>query len=182
MLRQTSLAMLGLSVGGLLTLVGFVAYFTDQATLNLAGFFYGIPLLLGGLALKASELQPVPLMQPTSDRVLALREKQATATQNQIRKDVTRYRYGQKAHLDSSLSSLGLSPMDEQRPVLVGVKEMETEGAYTLVLEFESPQIPLEVWQQKQEKMTSFFGPGVRVEVSQPESEIVDLALISTGK
>jgi hypothetical protein len=182
MLRQTSLAMLGLSVGGLLTLVGFVAYFTDQATLNLAGFFYGIPLLLGGLALKASELQPVPLMQSTSDSILALREKQATVTQNQIRKDVTRYRYGQKAHLDSSLSSLGLSPMDEQRPILVGVKEAETEGAYTLVLEFESPQIPLEVWQQKQEKMTSFFGPGIRVEVSQPESEIIDLALIATDK
>ncbi len=47
MLRQTSLGMLGLSVGGILTLVGFVAYFTNQATLNLAGFFYGIPLLLG---------------------------------------------------------------------------------------------------------------------------------------
>ncbi|MGA7932092.1 MAG: DUF2854 domain-containing protein, partial [Kovacikia sp.] len=162
MLRQTSLALLGLSVGGALTLIGFFAYFSNQATLNLAGFFYGIPLLLGGLALKAAELQPVPLMQPTSDQVLALRERQATVTQNQIRKDVTRYRYGQKAHLDSSLSFLGLSPTDEQRPVLVGVKEGETDGAYTLVLEFESPQFPLEVWQQKQEKMTNFFGPGIR--------------------
>ncbi|UBF26905.1 DUF2854 domain-containing protein [Kovacikia minuta CCNUW1] len=182
MLRQTSLAMLGLIVGGSLTLIGFVAYFTDQATLNLAGFFYGIPLLLGGLALKAAELLPAPFIQPTSAAVLNLREQQATATQNQVRKDVTRYRYGQKAHLDSSLSFLGLSPMDEQRPVLVGVKEEETNGAYTLLLRFDSPQIPLDVWQQKQEKMTNYFGPGIRVEISQPEDEIIDLSLIATGE
>ncbi len=36
-----------LGVGRLLTLIGFVAYFQDNATLNLAGFFYGIPVLLG---------------------------------------------------------------------------------------------------------------------------------------
>ena len=60
MLRKTSLASLGLTLGGILTLVGFIAYATGNATLNLAGFFYGIPLLLGGLALKASELKPIP--------------------------------------------------------------------------------------------------------------------------
>jgi len=181
MLRQTSLGMLGLSIGGILTLVGFVAYFTNQATLNLAGFFYGIPLLLGGLALKAAELPPVPFSQPTSDEVLALREQQATTTQNQIRKDVTRFRYGQKAHFDSSLSFLGLSPTDEERPVLIGIKEKKTDGAYTLILEFESPQISLGVWQQKQEKMTTFFGPGIKVVVSQPESDRIDLALIAAS-
>jgi hypothetical protein len=90
MLRRTSLGTLGLSIGGTLTLVGFWAYFVvDNATLNLVGFFYGIPLLLGGLALKASELHPVPLIEPTPANVLTLREQQATATQNQIRKDVT---------------------------------------------------------------------------------------------
>jgi Protein of unknown function (DUF2854). len=59
MLRQISLANLALVVGGIIAAVGFGAYFTDQPTLNLAGFFYGIPLLLGGLALKAAELEPV---------------------------------------------------------------------------------------------------------------------------
>jgi hypothetical protein len=182
MLRQTSLGMLGLSVGGLLTLTGFVAYFIDNATLNLAGFFYGIPLLLGGLALKASELKPVPFSQPTSANVLALRQQQATATQNQIRQDVTRYRYGQKAHFDTALSYLGLSPTDEERPELIGIREEERDGAYTLVLEFESPQIPLDKWKQKQEKMTNFFAPGVKVEVSQSGSDRVDLALIATNE
>ncbi len=74
MLRQTSLGALGLVVGGILTVVGFAAYFADNATLNLAGFFYGIPVLLGGLALKAAELKPIPFTQATSSEVLARRE------------------------------------------------------------------------------------------------------------
>ena len=180
MLRQTSLGTLGLSIGGVLTVIGFWAYFiTDNATLNLVGFFYGIPLLLGGLALKASELKPVPFMQPTTDGVIALREQQATATQNQIRKDVTRYRYGQRAHLDSSLDRLGLSPTDEECPVLVGVQEVETDGVYTLVLEFESPLISLEGWQEKQDKIAAFFGPGVKATVSQAGDQRVDVALMA---
>ncbi|HEY9710209.1 MAG TPA: DUF2854 domain-containing protein, partial [Oculatellaceae cyanobacterium] len=75
MLRQTSLGTLGLSVGGILTIMGFVAYATANPTLNLVGFFYGIPILLGGLALKASELKPIPLSQPTPPPVLKLREE-----------------------------------------------------------------------------------------------------------
>ncbi len=168
MLRQISLSMLGLSVGGVLTVVGFVAYFiTNNPTLNLAGFFYGIPLLLGGLALKAAELKPVPYLQPTSDRVNTLREQQANPTQLQIRKDVTSYRYGQKAHFERALNYLGLSPTDEERPVLVGIQEGETNGRYTLMLEFESPFMPLETWQKKLEKVTGFFGSGIQVAVSQ---------------
>lgn len=180
MLRQTSLGTLGLSIGGILALTGFVAYATGNATLNLVGFFYGIPLFLGGLALKASELKPIRFSQPTPAPVLERREQQATSTQNQIRKDVMRYRYGQKAHLDSSLESLGLSPTDEQRPVLAGLRETEVDGAYTLVLEFDSPLIPLETWQQKREKLEKFFGPGIRVDITQSEDESIDVALIAT--
>ncbi len=179
MLRQTSLGTLGLCVGGILTLMGFVAYATDNATLNLVGFFYGIPILLGGLALKASELKPIRLSQPTPPSVLKLREQQATPTQDQIRKDVMRYRYGQQAHLDSSLESLGLSPTDEERPVLTGLQETEVDGAYTLVLEFNSPLIPFDTWQQKREKVEKFFGPGIRVDLAQPDEDRVDISLIA---
>lgn len=180
MLRQTSLGTLGLSIGSVLFIIGLGAYFfTDNATLNLAGFFYGIPLLLGGLALKAAELQPVPFSQPTTAQVLTLRQQQATATQNQIRQDVTRYRYGQAAHLDTSLSHLGLSPTNEERPQIKGLRETEIEGAYALILEFDSPFVPLEVWQQKRQKMTNFFGPGVKVEVSQPNQDEIELALLT---
>jgi hypothetical protein len=180
MLRQTSLGTLGLSIGGILTLMGFVAYATGNATLNLVGFFYGIPILLGGLALKASELKPIRLSHPTPPSVLKLRDIQATSTQNQIRKDVMRYRYGQTAHLDSSLESLKLSPTDEERPLLVGLRETEVDGAYTLILEFESPLIPFETWQQKREKIEKFFGPDIRIDLSQAEDNRVDVALIAT--
>lgn len=182
MLRQTSLGTLGLTIGGVLTLVGFAAYFLGNPTLNLVGFFYGIPLFLGGLALKASELKPIPFSQTTTPEVLALRQQQATVTQDKIRGDVTRYLYGPEAHLDTSLSHLGFSPTDEERPVIKGLRETEIEGAYTLILEFYSPLISLEVWQQKQEKMESFFGPGVQVKVTQPDEDEINLALIATPK
>jgi len=180
MLRQTSLGTLGLFIGGLLTIIGFIAYATENATLNLVGFFYGIPILLGGLALKAAELKPIPVSQSTPPSVVKLREAQSTFTQNQIRQDVTRYRYGQEAHLDSSLKSLGLSPTNEERPVLTSLREIETDGAYTLVLEFNSPLIPFETWQEKRDKIEKFFGPGIRVDLTQHEEGCVHLALIAT--
>ncbi|HEY9808653.1 MAG TPA: DUF2854 domain-containing protein [Halomicronema sp.] len=175
-----SLGTLGLSVGSILTVVGFYAYFANNPTLNLAGFFYGIPLLLGGLALKAAELKPVPFSQPTTPEIIALREKQATATQVQIRKDITRYRYGQEAHLDEALARLGLSPTDEERPVLEKLRETEIDGAYALILEFNSPFISLESWQQKQEKIEKFFGPAVQAKIHQSAENQIELALIST--
>lgn len=179
MLPKISLAAVGLTVGGILTITGFVAYALDYATLNLAGFFYGIPLLLGGLALKAAELKPIPFSEPTSDTVLALRNKLATPTQNQIRKDVNRYRYGQEAHLDDTLERLGLSPTDEERPVLVSLKEGNWDGKYVLTLKFNSPFITFETWQEKQEKIAKFFGPDLEVTVSEPAEKVVEVNLIS---
>ncbi len=178
MFRKFSLGSAGLLVGGVLTIVGFIAYATDNATLNLAGFFYGIPLLLGGLALKASELKPVPFSVETSPEIASLREQQATATQKQIIGDVTRYRYGQEAHLDEVLGKLGLSPTDDERPVLSSLKETVIEGNYALILQFDSPLISFKTWQEKEEKLTKFFGPGIKANVSQPEEDRVDLALI----
>ena len=179
MLRKISLAFVGLTVGSVLTVVGFVAYALDYATLNLAGFFYGIPLLLGGLALKAAELKPIPFREPTPDTIRKLREKQATSTQNQIRKDVTRYRYGQDAHLDDTLQRLGLSPTDEERPVLVSIQETAIAEKYALTLAFESPFISLETWQEKIEKIEKFFGPDIQVNVVQTAENKIDVSLIS---
>ncbi|NJL83372.1 MAG: DUF2854 domain-containing protein [Chloroflexaceae bacterium] len=178
MLQKTSLGSVGLVVGGLLTIVGFIAYATGNATLNLAGFFYGVPLFLGGLALKAAELKPIPYSQPPAPEVVALREQQATPTQKQIRRDVMRYRYGQEAHLDESLQRLGLRPTDEERPLLTGLREVVWEGAYALILEFDSPLISLVSWQEKLEKIESFFGPDIRADITQPAAERVELALI----
>lgn len=182
MLRQISLGTLGLTIGGILTLIGFTAYAANNATLNLVGFFYGFPLFLGGLALKASELKPVPFSKPTTKSVLELRKQQATATQKKIRTDITRYCYGQNGHLDRALSFLGLGAKDDDRPVITGLRETENNGAYSLILEFDSPLVPIDVWQHKQEKMINYFGPGVEVNVTEIAPNRIELALTTVQK
>lgn len=179
MFGKIPLSLVLLAIGGILTLVGFVAYFQDNATLNLAGFFYGVPILLGGLALQAAHLNPVPFSQPTSPEVLKLREEQATPTQNQVRKDVTRYRYGQEAHLDDSLQRLGLRPSGEEPPELKAIHEESVDGRYALILEFESASLPFSLWQERQDKIERFFGPNIRAEVHQAGEDRVNVALIT---
>ena len=177
-LQKIPLAMVGLILGGIITTIGIIAYPLDYAALNIGGLFYGVPILLGGLALKAAELKPIPYSDEPSEEIIALREEQATSTQNQVRKDITRFRYGQEAHLDESLERVGLSPADDQRPELVSLYETKIDGAYTLILQFYSPLVDFETWQKQQEKVTKFFGPDIKAEVSQPEEDRVDLALI----
>ena len=179
MFRQIPLSLVLINLGGLLTLVGFFAYAIDDPTFNLIGFFYGIPLFLGGLALKSAELEPVPFTELTSASIIKLRDKEATETLNQIRKDVTRYRYGQEAHLDIALEKLGLAPSDDDRPVLTGIKESEIGGDYALTLDFYSPFMKLDVWQEKNEKITKFFGPGVTAHVDYDDgTEEINLTLV----
>lgn len=183
-LNKISLASVGLYVGGILFAVGFVAYAKGNSTLNLVGFFYGFPILLGGFAFKSSEVTPIPVIIPESVPVLAARKLSETPTQKQLRKDVTRYRYGIKAHLDEILEKLGMSPTDEERPLLIGIYEElsqaeDTKDAYSLVLRFRSPLMSFEFWQEKQEKLTRFFGPGIVAVVSELENKEVDLRLIS---
>ena len=178
MFRLIPLSLVLINVGGLLALIGFFAYAIQDATFNLIGFFYGIPLFLGGLALKSAELEPVPFTELTSASVLKLREREATDTLNQIRKDVTRYRYGQEAHLDIALEKLGLAPSDDDRPVLTGIKESEIGGAYALTLDFYSPFMKIDVWQEKRDKITKFFGPGVIADIDYDDgTEEINLTL-----
>jgi hypothetical protein len=183
-LNKISLASVGLYVGGILFVVGFLAYAKGNSTLNLVGFFYGFPILLGGFAFKSSEVTPIPVIVPESASVVAVRMVAETPTQKQLRKDVTRYRYGIKAHLDEILEKLGMSPTDEERPLLVGIYEElsqdeDTKGEYSLVLRFRSPLMSFEFWQEKQDKLTRFFGPGIVAVVAELENKEVDLRLIS---
>jgi hypothetical protein len=182
MLRQFSLGTVGLVVGGIMSVAGIYAYTIGNSTVNLVGFFYGIPILLGGLALKSSEVKPVTIVVAPDPEALKLREIQATSTQKQIRQDVCRYRYGIRAHLDEVLERLGMSPTTEECPKLIGLYEQvvatpDLPQAYSLVLRFQSPLISWETWQQKQDKFTSFFGPGIVAMVTQPEAKMVDLHL-----
>ena len=52
--------------GGVLTVVGATAYATGSANLSLPTIFYGIPIFLGGLALKSSELPPPVRLTPAA--------------------------------------------------------------------------------------------------------------------
>jgi hypothetical protein len=179
LLGKIPFALLLLVAGGILTVVGTVAYIMNYAALNMAGFFYGVPMFLGGIAFKITELKPVPITQPATQAVDELRRRQATETQQQIFKDVTRYRYGERAHLAAALKFLGLSPTDEERPELIGIYETIVDDAYALVLGFESPMIDFSTWQSKQDKMNQFFGEGVRVTLEQPEADLVKLSIIA---
>ncbi|MBE9029362.1 DUF2854 domain-containing protein [filamentous cyanobacterium LEGE 11480] len=181
-LGKVPFALLLLIAGGILTLIGTIAFVMNYAALNMAGFFYGIPMFLGGIAFKITELKPVPITQPLTAEVEALRESQANDTQKKIFEEVTRYRYGERAHLIAALKFLGLSPTDEERPEIVGIYETAVDGAYALILGFDSPMIKLQQWQGKQEKMSKFFGPDVRVEVAEPEEELIKVSIISTPK
>ncbi len=177
LLRRIPLGPTLISIGGLLTLIGFGAYAVDNPTLNLIGFFYGVPLLLGGLALKSAELRPVPLEDPEPE-MKAIREAQQTAIQRQIRQDVTRFRYGQEAHLDVALEKLGLSPTDDERPVIRGMREELIDNKYALIMEFYTPLIPFATWEEKHEKITKFFGPGIHVTLKRTSDEDIDVSLI----
>ena len=145
MLTRFSLAKIGITVGGILTVLGLLAYFVGDAnstlnsTINLAFFFYGFPIFLGGLAFKLTELEPVPYIKPTPPEIESLRQTEATDTQNQVRKDITRFRYGQDIHLDVAVARIGLTTRKNDLPILTGLYEEKRHGHYALVLEFDSP-------------------------------------------
>jgi hypothetical protein len=150
-------------VGALLTVVGSVAYLNDNANLSLPTIFYGIPILLGGLALKSSELPPAERLTP-APALRPLRERDDSEPLRKLLADVTRWRYGQKAHLESSLEALKLWDED-QPPRLETVEELDCEGGYGLRLGFACEGVPFERWLERSERLGRFFGPGLRAEL-----------------
>ncbi len=63
-------------------------------------------------------------------------------------------------------------------PLLQGLREVDVDGAYGLILEFYSPLLPIELWEEKQQKIAAFFGPDLRAQVSQKADDKIELALI----
>ena len=70
------------------------------------GFVYGIPIFLAGAALKYAEIDPVPVYSTAGGE--RLYESKATETIKKIKQDVTRHRYGDKAHLVTTVKKLCL--------------------------------------------------------------------------
>ena len=63
--------------------------------------------------------------------------------------------------------------------MLKGLREEVVDGAYALVLEFDSEHIPLSTWQEKEERIGKFFGPGIRAEVVSAGPDEVHVSLIT---
>lgn len=107
-----------------------------------------------------------------------------TEIQKKIYSDITRHRYGDEAHLQPALASLGLIPRGEACPVLQNAAESVEGGQYCIQLVFESLLTPYKEWESKQEKFERFFGPNVTVVVEKRDKakRLVALSIINTSK
>lgn len=171
-----SVIVLFLGIAG--TIWGFVEY--NNPTANLIGLSFGLPLLLGGVVMKAVELKPVPPLQEATAEILKLRDEQATDIQIQIREDITKYNYGADAHLDTALEHLNLKgATDAELPRIAAYNEEKTDdNRYILRLRFNTPKVPYEKWERSYEKqMAGFFGRDVEVEMTSPQKDVVDVVL-----
>jgi len=125
-------------LGATLTVIGSIAYATESPNLGLACVFYGVPVLLDGLALTSSELPHARRLTPPE----ALRG---------LLGDVTRWRYGQKAHLESSLEALKL--WDDDNPAqLESVEELDRDG-YGLRFHFALGAVAFDRWEERRERL-----------------------------
>lgn len=164
--------------GGVLTVVGSVAYGTGNANLSLPTIFYGIPILLGGLALKSSELPPA--RRVVDAKTYKTQRDAATPELGKLLADVTRWRYGQKAHLESSLEALKLWDEDTP-PQLTEIEELCSAEGYGLRLRFALGAVALERWQDKQERLGRFFAKGLSAHLEVLDEAHIDLRLLQTA-
>lgn len=126
-LRGFSLPLVIFTVGILVTVSSFVGYFTSDGVNNdnaisSLGFVYGIPIFLIGLSLWYAELKPVPVYSDNTGEELWL--QYSTDTLQKIKSDVTRHRYGDDAHLDSTLDALGLRLAGKKYPKLLSLAQV----------------------------------------------------------
>ena len=148
------------TTGGILAFIGMTAYFTDSVNLSVPTFFYGVPILLIGLGLKTSEIPPVLLCDNKNFYENSFNRPQELTA---LVKDVTRWRYGIKAHLESSLEALNLWDEDNP-PQLKEIEEIIKEDKKGLRMHFEINAVPVEKWIEKQERLNRFFVKGLESE------------------
>ena len=165
--------------GAALSVIGWIGYATGNPNLSLPTIFYGIPILLGGLALKSSELPPAHRLTP-ANQLRSLRELPESEPLRKLVADVLRWRYGQKAHLESSLEVLKLWD-EEQPPQLLSVEELDCDGRYGVRLTFAIGAVPVECWQERQERLGRFFASGLRAEIEPLGSDRLRLSLLPSA-
>ena len=187
-IRGFSLGNLVIGGGFLVTVLSFAEYLSNSGGdgLNVSGlgFVYGIPITLAGAALKYAEIDPVPcISSPGAEQVF---EKKATEIIKKIKQDVTRHRYGDEAHLDTTVKKLGLVVPGKAYPQLMELREDVTDGgelAFTMI--WQSLETPYKMWadEKRRKRYETFFGPGVGAEVVKIDAEqrLVGIRLTTGG-
>jgi hypothetical protein len=185
-IRGFSLGNLVIGAGVLVTVASFAEYLSDAGGdgLNVSGlgFVYGIPIFLAGAALKYAEIEPVPAF--TAADAAGLFDRKATETMTKIKQDVTRHRYGDEAHLDTTVKKLGLVVPGKAYPQLRELREENTDGQLAFTLVWQSLDTPYKLWadERRVKKYETFFGPGVTAEVVKIDAEqrLVGIRLTTT--
>ena len=173
-IRGFSLGNLVIVSGVLITLLSFVEYLGDNSEgLNVSGlgFIYGIPIFLAGAALKYAEIEPVPVFSTSAGE--AIFETKATETIKKIKQDVTRHRYGDEAHLDTTVKKLGLVVPGKDYPQLQELRQEEVDGELAFTMVWQSIDTPYKMWadERRVKKYETFFGPGVTAQVVKIDAE-----------
>ena len=174
-IRGFSLGNLVIGAGLLITFASFAEYLGESSGESLSvsglGFVYGIPIFLAGAALKYAEIEPVPCYSTKAGE--AIFEKKATETIRKIKQDVTRHRYGDEAHLDTTVKKLGLVVPGKAYPQLQELREEEVDGELAFTMVWQSIDTPYKMWadERRVKKYETFFGPGVHADVIKIDAE-----------
>ena len=185
-IRGFSLGNVVVLAGLLITVASFAEYLSDSSeslSVSGLGFVYGIPIALAGAALKYAEIEPVPCFSTAAGE--AIFEKKATETISKIKQDVTRHRYGDEAHLDTTVKKLGLVIPGKAYPQLQELREEEVDGELAFTMVWQSLDTPYKMWadERRVQKYETFFGPGVSAEVVKIDAEqrLVGIRLTTGG-
>jgi len=186
-IKGFSLATAALAAGAFITLYSFYAFFTSgggggTASASSLGFIYGIPVLSLGAALAYAELQPVPVTYAGNEEEMeALFQAKANGAMRSIREDVTRHRYGDDAHLDTTTKALGLVEPGRPYPLLLELKLGMTEkDELSFAMVFQALEAPFSLWadERRVKKYQTFFGPNVDVDVVKVDKDNRVLAIV----
>jgi len=187
-IRGFSLGNLVILAGVAITVLSFTEYLSDTGSegLNVSGlgFVYGIPVFLAGAALKYAEINPVPCYSgPGAEEIF---EDKGTEIIKKIKQDVTRHRYGDEAHLDTTVKKLGLVVPGKAYPQLRELRQEKDEnGELSFTMIWQSLDTPYKMWaeEKRRRKYETFFGPDVGAEVVKIDAEqrLVGIKLTTGG-
>ena len=187
-IRGFSLGNLVVAAGLIVTTLSFAEYLGtssgDGPTLSGLGFIYGIPISVAGAALKYAEIEPVPCV--TNAAADAVFDAKASDIIKKIKRDVTRHRYGDEAHLDTTVKKLGLVVPGKGYPQLRELRQdVAPDGELSFTMVWQSLDTPYKLWadEKRRKRYETFFGPGVGAEVVKIDAErrLVGIRLTTGG-